>query len=209
MKKLLIYSLCIFVANCSVPTSSDISTTSTTVKEFIKGKSIVELNYNNRCGESIRNNKACNNSIFGNVGNRNFDGFYIANGNDSNNIGDYQESQHKIEIRLTNNLLGNSVKGSINQRKVDIKINKDEEFLNLNGDIGGQEVSIRIKSSKATVATGYVGNEIVALNHRYETPNDKFDDFEVTQGGQIYGTSDNYSPFIVLLIILFSQHSDF
>ena len=28
---------------------------------------------------------------------------------------------------------------------------------------------IRIKSSKATVATGYVGNEIVALNHRYET----------------------------------------
>ena len=207
MKKLFIYSLCFFIVNCSAPTNSEISSVSTTVKEFTKGKSIVELNYNNRCGESIYT--SCNNYIFGTVGNRNFDGFYISNGDDNNNIGDYPDSKHTVEIRLTNNVLGKSFKGSINQRRVDIKIKKDNGFLNLNGDIGGQEVSIKIKSSKATVATGYVGNEIVALNHRYEMPQDNFDDYETTQGGQIYGTSDDYSPFIVLLTILFSQHSDF
>lgn len=207
MKNFFIYSLCFFVVNCSVPTNSEISSVSTTIKEFTEGKSVVELNYHNRCDESIYT--SCNNLIFGTVGNRNFDGFYISNGDDNNNIGDFTESKHKVEIRLTNNVLGKSFKGSINQRRVDIKIKKDDGFLNLNGDIGGQEVSIKIKSSKATVATGYVGNEIVALNHRYEMPQDNFDDYETTQGGQIYGTSDDYSPFIVLLIILFSQHSDF
>ena len=143
------------------------------------------------------------------MGNRNFDGFYISNGDDNNNIGDYPDSKHKVSIRLTNNVLGKSFKGSINQRKVDIKIKKNDGFLILNGDIGGQEVSLRIKSSMATEATGYVGKEIVSLKHRYEMPNDNFDDYDNTQGGQVYGTSDDYSPYIVLLTILFSQHSDF
>ena len=133
MKKILLYLLCFLISNCSVPTNSETSAASTTIEEFTEGKSIIELNYNNRCGESIYT--SCNNSIFGSVGNRNFDGFYISNGDDNNNIGEHSVSQHKVEIRLTNNVFGKSILGQINQRRIDIKVSEENGYLNLNGEI--------------------------------------------------------------------------